>query len=520
MQTVYEEIVRQLTRERQCLGIVLYGSFARGSQNRYSDIDILCVVADFGDSREEWQPELRSVAEFQVEIHTWPVSAVRRIVSTDGRRDFLWQFQLVILALGDGIALYDKDGEVRELQRLARELKVNGPPAMQPQDRRMAEITLGAELEHIRRGLARSAATVRVLCSMVFVSTVELYCRCRGFWLPKLLDIINRAKHLECALDPRLHTLCLQYLSGHNNDELIKSLEAMVTVALDSYSNSPAFVPKVQPATPIVEAINREGIDVVLGKVVESAKHEIEGCVGSILYGSYATGAYDARSSIDILCVTQDQARVERTGGHGASIPMDCVNLGELGVDVSVVSAHAISRALCRTYHRNNNFFLNALTTGIILHDDAGVVRRLVGEAAEVRSRGPSAPTEQVIQLARIFFLRSLVELKHTDWNETSMGLFRVLSDFLFVNGLYGYCCCHRRWGSDICHTIQAAEGDDARLFELCQCYLRAAGPVMAIQALEELLDAAIQPVGWGSAEEFVHPRKQHEPAVESQRAV
>ena len=181
-----QAFVDELARRADVLGVLLFGSWARGDHRPDSDVDLVVIVRD-GFRRGV---EYRGSQAFEI-IYTTETAALSYWAAHRDEAAAMWDVAKV---------LYDADGTMSRLATGARAVLAEGKPALD--DARIASLRFDVEdqLRHVAHVAATDPATAQLLlANKVFGLTATVF-DIRGHWTPPPKQ---RLAALD-ALDPDL----------------------------------------------------------------------------------------------------------------------------------------------------------------------------------------------------------------------------------------------------------------------------------------------------------------------------
>jgi predicted nucleotidyltransferase len=237
-QNTLDEVTRR-AREKypECLGVMLYGSFARGTETKDSDIDVFCILddndpavaSDKAFSRTNTvETELWEVDGYEVEVHKAKLSFIGRMLSNLAQR----ASHYYVHVLRDAVALYEKEGVIQKLSAEAKRIYEEGPPFPSKEEIEFGRMVFSRGLVQVKRMLrdGSSPGLLRVMADMLFVNGVNGYCTVNRIWGGnKIPKIIGDAK----IAHPRLYELCQNYVSSETSEQLLANLEALLDEAVE-----------------------------------------------------------------------------------------------------------------------------------------------------------------------------------------------------------------------------------------------------------------------------------------------
>lgn len=237
-QNTLDEVKRRaLEKYPECLGVMLYGSFARGTETKDSDIDVFCILddndpavaSDKAFSRTNTvETELWEVDGYEVEVHKARLSFVRRMFSSIAQRASHYYIHIFL----DAVALYEKEGVVQKLSAEAQRIYKEGPPFPSKEEIEFGRMVFSRGLVRMKKMLrdGSSPGLVRVMADMLFVNGLHGYCTVNRIWSNnKIPNLLEEAK----TEYPRLYELSQNYLSSETSEQLLANLEVLLDEAVE-----------------------------------------------------------------------------------------------------------------------------------------------------------------------------------------------------------------------------------------------------------------------------------------------
>ena len=222
-----QEIVRDISQERDVIGVIIHGSSAHGKGDELSDVDVLVVAASGPTIHES---HLKYSRPIDVYMAAMPKLSVKLHAVDPLNNNF------VLNALVSGNIKFDVNGSVASLQAEARKLWAKGPQQMSLTEYGRAEATLHRMLASAEKWTLRSAASdeSRILAgfrrTQVMVQAIYLYHRVRRLWtsgLPQTLQLMK--DHHRGAYD-----LWTRYIETIEENEQLMLVRSMVNMVFQS----------------------------------------------------------------------------------------------------------------------------------------------------------------------------------------------------------------------------------------------------------------------------------------------
>jgi predicted nucleotidyltransferase len=215
MNTSTQEYIEELRTNPQILGIILFGSWARGNNRSDSDVDLLVIVQQ-GFKRTV---EYREGQAFEI-TYTTEQEAIAYWQSNPDDAIELWNIAKV---------LFDRDETVVRLQKAASELKEKGKPPLTDVRYEHYKFDAHDQLKAIAGLAASDTATARMLLSTKVFQLTELFFDTRQLWTPppkQRLVIIKDLNH-------NLYSLIGRYYDESSLVEQINIVQSIIMIVFD-----------------------------------------------------------------------------------------------------------------------------------------------------------------------------------------------------------------------------------------------------------------------------------------------
>jgi hypothetical protein len=192
-----QQHIAALQTQSNVLGILLFGSWARGNQRPASDIDLLVIV------REGFQRtvEYRDDTAFEVTYTTEQGATEYWHASPDDAVE-LWQIAQI---------LYDRDGTMARLQRVGQTIRDQGKAPLDPVHVAHMVFDIRDQLQAVADLTPHDPITARMIVSTKIVQLTELYFDLRQRWTPppkQRLGILRQD-------NPEVYDLVVAYYTEH-----------------------------------------------------------------------------------------------------------------------------------------------------------------------------------------------------------------------------------------------------------------------------------------------------------------
>ena len=170
MNTTTEQFIAELRENPEVLGILLFGSWARGNHREDSDVDLI-VIVEHGFHRIV---EKRANQAFEI-IFTSEGDAVSFWHANRDDAAELWRTARI---------LFDRDGTMQRLQRVGTEIISQGKAPLPAEQLAHIRFDINDQLKAIEAFANTDPLTARLLLSTKMLQLTELYFDVRQLWTP------------------------------------------------------------------------------------------------------------------------------------------------------------------------------------------------------------------------------------------------------------------------------------------------------------------------------------------------
>ena len=170
MNKATNNFLQELKSRGDVLGVILFGSWARGNSRPDSDVDLVVILSD-GYQRTV---EQRGTQIFEI-IYTTEKDALEYWASHPDDAAGLWQVAKV---------LYDRDGTIERLRANATEILKRGKKPINARQREQFHFDAEDQVEYTQRILALDPATASLILTNKVFSLTELFFDLRRRWTP------------------------------------------------------------------------------------------------------------------------------------------------------------------------------------------------------------------------------------------------------------------------------------------------------------------------------------------------
>lgn len=187
-----EEFFEDLKQRPDVLGVILFGSWARGNNRPNSDVDLL-VILEAGFKRAV---EYRGNQTFEI-IYTTEKAAVEFWESSKDECARFWEIAKI---------LFDKDGTIQALQTQAIQITKAGKPALDADELAHFQFDAEDQLRYIQHILSTDQTTANLLLTNKVFMLTELFFDVRQLWIPAPKQRLSEIKSISPAFYTLLET--------------------------------------------------------------------------------------------------------------------------------------------------------------------------------------------------------------------------------------------------------------------------------------------------------------------------
>lgn len=216
MNTIAQQYIAELQSNPNVLGIILFGSWARGNNRPNSDVDLLIIV-QHGFKRTV---EYRAGQVFEI-TYTTEAGAIAYWQSHPDDAVELWDIAKV---------LFDRDGTVTRLQQVGNELKQWGRPALTGDQYEHSKFNAHDQLRAIAALAQSDPPTARMLLANHVFQLTELFFVTRQLWVSPPKQRLATIKNIN----HNLYDLIVRYYAEHSLFEQITIVQSIVAIVFDS----------------------------------------------------------------------------------------------------------------------------------------------------------------------------------------------------------------------------------------------------------------------------------------------
>jgi predicted nucleotidyltransferase len=220
MNTITQQYIQELQTNPSIVGIILFGSWARGNNRPDSDVDLL-VIVEQGFTRTV---EHRAGQAFEI-TYTTEQAAIDYWRENPNDAVELWSIARV---------LYDRDGTVARLRLVGDEIRINGKPPLTRDQYEHFKFDAQDQLRAIEALSITDRTTASMLLSSKVFQLTELFFDTRQLWTPPPKQ---RLRSIE-DLNRDLYSLIVGYYDQRLLSEQIALARSIIAAVFDTAGRS------------------------------------------------------------------------------------------------------------------------------------------------------------------------------------------------------------------------------------------------------------------------------------------
>lgn len=170
MNSITLQFIKELQTNSNVIGIILFGSWARGNNRPDSDVDLLVILQDGFKRTVEYREE----QAFEI-TYTTEQGAIEYWQSNPNDAVELWNVAKI---------LFDRDGTVSRLQQAGNEIKERGKTPLTTDQYEHFKFDVYDQLKAIEELAKSDEISARMLLSMKVHQLTELFFDTRQLWTP------------------------------------------------------------------------------------------------------------------------------------------------------------------------------------------------------------------------------------------------------------------------------------------------------------------------------------------------
>ncbi len=206
--------IEELKKRPDVLGVIMFGSWARGNNREDSDVDLVVILKE-GFRRTV---EYRDGQAFEI-IYTTPKSVVD---FWEGHKDGcydLWKVAKI---------LFDRDGTMLGLKQKAMSIIEGGKKEIDPYQIGQYRFSMEDEIRSAERLFEKDPTTANLLLYKTVLFLMELFFNLKKLWTPAPKQILGEIK----IKNPELYSLLNEFFVGNisfqKKIDLVKKIIPMI----------------------------------------------------------------------------------------------------------------------------------------------------------------------------------------------------------------------------------------------------------------------------------------------------
>ena len=221
MESILEKVTAELRADPETVGVIVHGSYVKGTLHADSDIDILCLT------EADWiSMEIRKIDGVPVEIHCTPLNrAVESLKRYNVTNDNFY-----LLTFTEGRILFERDDLISQVCRDAEAMIESGPEPINPLEIYIGRTFMKKRLSEVRRLVQAdpTSGMARVLADALLQKVVFAYCKSHRRWAGNFKEILPALM----KEDGEFGAHCQSFLDAQTGEELLSSIEKVVNCAM------------------------------------------------------------------------------------------------------------------------------------------------------------------------------------------------------------------------------------------------------------------------------------------------
>lgn len=202
-----QDFLEELKRRPDVLGVILFGSWARGNNRPDSDVDFVVILSEGYRRTVEYKNE----QAFEI-IYTTADSALDFWKSHKDDCAGLWDVAKIV---------YDKDGTIEKLQQEAQKIVDEGKKPIDPYQIGQFKFSAEDTLTAVESLSEKDPATANLVLQKTVLSLTELFFDLCQLWTPAPKQRLKKIQEIK----PELYTLLQDFYSTE------KSLKMKLEIA-------------------------------------------------------------------------------------------------------------------------------------------------------------------------------------------------------------------------------------------------------------------------------------------------
>lgn len=193
---VLNRVVKDITKEKSVVGVILYGPYAKGIPTEKRVLYLLVLV-----DGNWWKKDSFEIEGIPVDVQYQPLDYCRKKIRND---KFFGMIRIFLF----GKVVYAKGEAVRELVRLAKEVYLEGSDKLTQEEINKIRLTATRRFDEIKEAMNRSPDSAALLMTTSFQPLLDNFFKLRRFWAGSQGFMLNELR----KRDPKFYTYCLEFL--------------------------------------------------------------------------------------------------------------------------------------------------------------------------------------------------------------------------------------------------------------------------------------------------------------------
>ena len=186
MNTDTQQFIEELKDRPDVLGVIMFGSWARGNNRPDSDVDLVVILTE-GYRRTV---EYKNKQAFEI-IYTTAKSALEFWQSKKDDCAGLWAVAKIV---------YDKDGTIQQLKEKAEEIIKEGKKPIDEYQKGQFKFSAEDEIKAVESMAAKDVATANLVLNYTMNNLTSLFFDLRQLWTPAPKQRLVKVKEIKPEL--------------------------------------------------------------------------------------------------------------------------------------------------------------------------------------------------------------------------------------------------------------------------------------------------------------------------------
>jgi predicted nucleotidyltransferase len=182
------DFIEELKQMSEVLGIILFGSWARGNNRPDSDVDLVVILTEGYARRVEY----KNNQAFEI-IYTTTQSALEFWKNNTDDCAELWSVAKI---------LYDKNGTLETLKEKAFEIIKNGKKPIDEDQKKQYQFSAEDEIKAVEHLITTDPTTASMVLTYAVNNLSSLFFDLRQLWTPAPKQRLSKIKEI----DPKLYS--------------------------------------------------------------------------------------------------------------------------------------------------------------------------------------------------------------------------------------------------------------------------------------------------------------------------